>query len=145
MQVDDIPPNMNQPVDEEMEKETNLLQAEISVMRDSLSEVTKLNSDLKAKLILYQMKYDTGDGYLSERDVSYHVTEKTNETKILAQKVNQLEQDKAELHQKLECIQNTDTEFLEEEMLILVRTSLKLTDLFISAYGVQLQILGSHF
>mgnify|MGYP000434484056 CR=1 FL=1 len=87
-------------------------------MRDSLSEVTKLNSDLKEKLILYQLKY--GDGYTADRDVSYHLSEKTHETQLLAQKVNQLEKDKADLHQRLDCIQNTDTEFLEEEMLILV-------------------------
>ena len=114
-------------LDEEVQKETNLLQAEISVMRDSLSEVTKLNSDLKEKLILYQLKYGESDGYSTDRDMSYHLTEKTHETQVLAQKVNQLEQDKADLHQKLECIQNSDTEFLEEEMLILVRSSTNLT------------------
>ena len=110
--------------DDEVQKETNLLQAEISVMRESLGEVTKLNSDLKEKLILYQLKYGDVDNYSAEENCSSpHRTERPHRANShLAHKVDQLEKDKADLHQKLEFLQNSDTEFLEEEMLILVRS-----------------------
>ena len=122
-------------------------------MRDSLSEVTKLNSDLKeslklfsarlvvlntffwlraiffkrfeAKLITYQLKY--GESALEESNG--HAIDSPNTARMLSQKVNELEKDKAELNEKLECIQNSDTEFLEEEMLILVCTNVKLRNM----------------
>ena len=37
-------------VDEEVEKETNLLKTEIMLMKKSLTEVTKLNTNLKVSL-----------------------------------------------------------------------------------------------
>lgn len=68
-------------------------------------------------MITYQLKY--GESALEETN-GYDI-ESPNHSKMLSQKVFELEKDKAELHEKLECIQNSDTEFLEEEMLILVK------------------------
>ena len=72
-------------------------------------------------MITYQLKY--GESALEESNG--HAIDSPNQAKMLSQKVVELEKDKAELNEKLECIQNSDTEFLEEEMLILVCMNVK--------------------
>ena len=76
-------------------------------------------------MITYQLKY--GESALEESNG--YAIDSPNTAKMLSQKVTELEKDKAELNEKLECIQNSDTEFLEEEMLILVCTNVKLRNM----------------
>lgn len=65
--------------------------------------MNKLNKDLKDKLLFYQQSRSS-----------------TSEEPILISQLRQLEQDNEDLKTKLDYLQTTDTEFLEEEMLVLV-------------------------
>lgn len=78
-------------------------------------------------MITYQLKY--GESALEESNG--HAIDSPNTAKMLSQKVTELEKDKAELNEKLEYIQNSDTEFLEEEMLILVCMNVKLRNMVV--------------
>jgi hypothetical protein len=86
-------------------------------LKESLQEMHKLNNDLKDKLMLYTQS----------RSSSY-------EEPILISQLRQLEQDNEDLKTKLNYLQSTDTEFLEEEMLVLV-SSAKLKKILISIFS----------